>query len=684
MIAPDRRIRARLLVTLAAFFCLCTWQTLVAQEAQSRPIDPANIDTTCAPCKDFALFANGGWLKRATIPGDQPAWGSFNELQDANFAALHSILDSAAAEARTTKNPNTRKLGLFYASCMDSSSIETAGIKPLAHDLALIAGIHDRPEIQTTLARLKRYGISVPFGFSSRQDAKNSSRVIAGIGQSGLGLPDRDYYLRADTGSVALREKYVAHITTMFRLAGDDSSAAAKGAEAVLSLENALAQASMTRVEQRNPDSTYHLLSIAEVRKLAPDINWNAYFTGIGIAPATEINVSQPRFLAAADSLLREAPVTTWKSYLRWHLLANSASALDARFDDESFRFNSGVLTGVTQQHPRWRRCLERTDRSLGEILGQAYVETHFTPEAKARALQMVKNVQAEFRSRLKALTWMSDATKQKAYAKLNAIVNKIGYPDKWRDYSALQITPGDFLHNTRQVAAFATARDLAKIGKPLDRSEWGMTPPTVNAYYSSSLNEIVFPAGIMQPPFFNPQADDAVNYGGMGAVIGHELTHGFDDQGRKFDARGNLSGWWSDADAAAFTSRADIVADQFDGYVAVDSLHVNGHLTLGENLADLGGLTIAYGAYRRSLEGKPEPEKLDGYTGPQRFFLAWAQVWRNVARPEYTRLLVNTNPHAPAVFRIIGPLSNMPEFAEAFSCKPGDTMVREMRAEVW
>ncbi|HEU4588432.1 MAG TPA: M13 family metallopeptidase [Gemmatimonadales bacterium] len=652
---------------------------------QPTPLDPANIDTTCAACTDFFAYANGGWLKRSTIPGDQPAWGAFNELQDQNFEALRQVLTEAAANARTTKDPNVAKLGTFYGSCMDSTRIEAQGAKPLEPELQRIAAIRDRAGLVSAIAHLQSIGVTAGFRFRAHQDAKNSSRVIAEVYQGGLGLPDRDYYTREDSASRALVGKYEDHVTRMLRLLGDDSAAAASGAKAVLDLETTLARASMTRVQQRDPNAIYHLTKASDLPSLAPTVGWPAYFRDLGLGEVRELNVAQPAFLKALDSLVANAPLDQWKTYLRWQLVSDRAATLSSAFVNENFRFRSTVMRGVAEQRPRWKRCIMATDDAMGELLGQAYVKKYFTPEAKARALAMVKNIQAEFRSRLAQLTWMTDATKQKAYAKLNAIINKIGYPDRWRDYSGLTIKDDSYGLNTARAEAFEVRRQWNKIGKPVDRTEWLMSPPTVNAYYYPPINEVVFPAGIMQPPFFNPKADDAVNYGGMGAVIGHELTHGFDDQGRLYDAQGNLSGWWSDADDKAFTERAQVVRRQFDDYVAIDSLHVNGQLTLGENIADLGGLTIAYGAYQRSLAGK-EPPKIDGFTGPQRFFLAWAQVWRSKYRPEYARLLVQTDPHAPNKLRTNGPLSNMPEFAKAFGCKAGDSMVRpdSVRAVIW
>jgi putative endopeptidase len=672
-------------LVLAALLSTAATKTLAGQ-TQTKAIDPANIDSTCHPCRDFFQYANGGWLKRSEIPGDLPRWGSFNELQEQNFAELQDVLTDAARNAASTSDPNIRKLGTFYGTCMDSAAVEAAGISPLADQLRQIEAIRDRPGVEAAIARLHRIGVPAAFAFRSTPDAKKSSRTIAELYQAGLGLPDRDYYTKADTASEKIRSAYLQHVTNVLRLTGWDSSTAGRSAEGIVRLETALAEASMTREAQRDPESIYHLTRASDLEKITPNFSWQRYLSGHGLKDISEMNVAQPAFMTRVDSLLASAPVEDWRGYLRWMLLSNTAPALSSPFVKESFRFNSTVLRGVSEMRPRWKRCLAFTDQALGEVLGQAYVRKNFTPDAKAKALEMVRNIRAELRTRVGELTWMSPETKKKAYAKLESIINKIGYPDTWRDYSKLEAKRGPFVTNLLRANEFETTRILRKIGQATDRSEWRMTPPTVNASYNPPTNGITFPAGIMQPPFFNTKADDAVNYGGMGGVIGHEITHGFDDKGRQFDSEGNLSGWWTDADNEEFNRRADMVREQFDGYVAIDSLHVNGKLTLGENIADLGGLLISHGAYRRSLKGKKEPAPIDGLTGDQRFFLAWAQMWRAKARPELVRLLVNTDPHAPPEFRTNGPLSNIPAFAQAFRCKPGDPMVRaeSQRAQIW
>lgn len=658
--------------------------TLAVVQQPVKPFDRTSLDTTCAPCKDFFQFANGAWLARAEIPAAYASWGSFNELDDRNKRVLREILETAA------KNPgdpagNSGKLGLFYASCMDSARADADGIRPLAPELARISALQGPQDLQEEIARLHGTGVGVAFGFRAQQDFRNSTQFIAAADQGGLGLPDRDYYLNSDSASVKLRREYQQHIMRTLMLLGDPPSVAEVEAQRVVALETALARASMDRVTRRNPDSVYHKMTVPELQALTPAITWSSYLAAAGLGAVKQLNVAVPAFFRTADSVIAKTSILDWRSYLRYHLVSESAPWLSTPFVNEHFRFTR-LLSGAKELLPRWRRCLDEANADLGEALGQAYVEKTFTPQAKARALAMVENLSAALRDRLNAVPWMQPATRAQALAKLNAFAKKIGYPDRWRDYSALEIRPGPFITNVLAANQFEVQRRLAKIGKPLDRAEWNMTPPTVNAYYSSGMNEIVFPAGILQPPFFNPDADDAINYGGMGAVIGHEMTHGFDDSGRRFDAQGNLKEWWTEADAREYTSRADRVVKQFDGYIAVDSLHLNGKLTLGENIADLGGLKIAYAALQQALAGKPRPPLMDGFTPEQRFFLAWAQVWRQQNRPENARVRVATDPHSSPKWRVNGPLSNLPEFARAFGCKSGDAMVRpdSVRAEIW
>ncbi|HEX8433414.1 MAG TPA: M13 family metallopeptidase, partial [Longimicrobium sp.] len=528
-----------------------------AQGGARRALDEANLDTTCAPCRDFYQWSNGGWLARNPVPAAYGSWGSFDELRDKNQAVLRSVLEEAATNlGRAPAGSNAQKLGVFYAACMDSASAERAGAAPLADALARINRIDSRAALQAQVTRLQGMGLGGMFGFSAQQDAKNSTRVIAVTSQGGLGLPDRDYYTRPDSAAQKIRAAYREHVARMLVLTGATPAQAAADAGRVLAIETAMANASMTRVAQRDPNAVYNKMSVAQLQALTPGWQWATYMRDRGARGVDSVNVRQPDFFRALDGMLTSVPLADWKAYLRWHLARSAAPALSSAFGDESFRMQA-VLTGTREQLPRWKRCLANTDAALGEALGQAYVERTFTPEAKARALRMVDNLAAALRDRLGGLEWMTDTTRAQALAKLGAFRNKIGYPDRWRDYSALELRPGSHLDNLVRVSQFASARNFAKIGQPVDRNEWGMTPPTVNAYYSPSMNEIVFPAGILQPPFFDPAADDAVNYGGMGAVIGHEMTHGFDDQGRQFDAAGNLRDWWQPRDAAAYTEQA-------------------------------------------------------------------------------------------------------------------------------
>ncbi|MBV8515066.1 MAG: M13 family metallopeptidase [Acidobacteria bacterium] len=643
----------------------------------------SNLDRSCKPCDDFFEFAMGGWMKANPVPAEYSTWGSFTVLLDKNQQNLRQILEKEE-NANSGNGSNGQKIGDFYASCMDTSAIDAAGVKPIESEMARIAAVKDLASLQLETARLQAEGIGAMFRFTSRQDAKDSRQVIATAGQGGLGLPDRDYYLREDEKSKKLREAYVAHAQKLFELLGDPSDKVATEAKTVMTIETALAKASMSNVDVRDPNKTYHRMSEMEVQTLAPNFSWATYFDQVGVPGLKDLNVAQPDFFKSLSAELTTTPIDDWKTYLRWTLVNTTAPGLSAPFVAEDFAFNGKELRGTKEIQPRWKRCVTATDRGLGEALGQVYVEKYFPPEAKSHALEMVHNLAAALRQDIPTLDWMGSATRTQAIAKLQAFGVKIGYPDKWRDYSGLNIVRNDYMQNELGAAHFEFARQLNKIGKPVDKTEWGMSPPTVNAYYRSSMNEIVFPAGILQPPFYDPKADDAVNYGGMGAVIGHEITHGFDDQGSKFDAQGNLKDWWSPDDLKNFQDRAKCVSDQFDGYVVDGDLHENGKLVLGESIADLGGLTIAYAAYENSLEGKARPPEKDGFTAEQRFFLGWAQIWGANERLEYARLLANTNPHPLPRFRGNGPLSNMAEFAQAFGCKKGDAMVRENACKIW
>jgi putative endopeptidase len=652
---------------------------------QTTPLDPANLDRSVSACTDFYQFANGGWVKRNPIPPAFSRWGSFDQLSESNNSNLLTILRSAAANGNSQANEDLRKLGVYYSSCMDSVGAERAGAQPIAPELARIAAIRNRRQLEAEVARLHSQGVQVLFGFGAGQDAKNSTSVIAGINQGGLSLPDRDYYLNTEKRYADIRANYTDHVARVFQLLGENASDATRDAQRVIALETGLAKPAMTRVQMRDPNANYHKMTATELAQLAPGFDWPSFFTGEGRSDISTINVQNPVFMKSVDSLLTSAPLDDWKAYLRWKVADAAANSLSSSFVNEDFRFSS-TLSGAKEMLPREKRCARATDNGLRDALGQAYVAQYFTPAAKQRALEMVRNLESVFHDRLQTLGWMSDTTKTQATGKLASFTNKIGYPDKWRDYSTLTIKPGSFLSNQIAVRQYERRRALAKIGQPVDRTDWGMTPPTVNAYYNPQMNEIVFPAGIMQPPFFDPKADDAVNYGGMGSVIGHEMTHGFDDQGSQFDAQGNLRNWWGASDLEKFKRGTGLVSSQFDSYTVLDSLHVNGKLTLGENLADLGGLSIAYAALEKALAEKGRPALIDGFTPEQRFFLAWAQIWRQNITPEAQRVRINTDPHSPGQWRANGPVSNMPAFAAAFGCKPGDPMVRpdSVRPVIW
>jgi predicted metalloendopeptidase len=578
-----------------------------------------------------------------------------------------------------------QKIGEFYLTCTDEARREAEGAKPLLPELARIEKVDSPQALQAQIAHLHAMGVPALFGFGSLPDLKNSSMVIGFAGQGGLSLPNRDYYTKTDEKSKQLREEFARHVARMFELVGDAPERAAAGAQTVLAIQTRLAENSRTPVELRDPTKQYNKMGAEQLKTLTPAFDWQAYFRGVG-APAGEINVAHPEFFQAVDKMLGEVPLADWKTYLRWQLINAAAPALSSKFEDESFNFFGKTLQGRKEQYPRWRRCVAATDSALGEALGEVYVRRAFTPQSKARMQTMVNNLTAAFRERLMKLDWMSDETRKQALAKLDAFKQKIGYPDKWIDYSTLEISRDSYAQNSLRASAFAQRRSLSKIGKPVDRAEWGMTPPTVNAYYNSLLNEIAFPAGILQAPFFNPEADDAINYGAIGAVIGHEITHGFDDQGANFDLQGNLKDWWTPDDKKKFNEKAECIVNQFAAYEVEPGLKMTGKLVSGESIADLGGLQVAYDAFLKSLEGKPRPKDIDGFTPEQRFFMGWAQVWASKYTPEITRLITQSDPHPISRFRVNGPLSNMPEFAAAFQCKADDPMVRpeKDRCKIW
>jgi putative endopeptidase len=653
---------------------------------QNRGFDKSRTDANTPACTDFYQFANGTWLKATEIPAAYPSWGSFNILAENNRKTLRDILEESAKNRAAKAGSNEQKVGDLYATCVDETAREAAGAKPLAPYLARIDKIDSVKALGAELASLHRSGFPALFGFGSGGDFKNSSMNIGNAVQGGLSLPNKDYYTKTDEQSVKLRESFTRHVANMFQLLGDSPAAAAKNAQTVMAIEMRLAQNSRGPVELRDPTTQYHMLSTADLDHLTPHFNWGDYFASLGLPRQTRINMQHPEFFAAADKMFADVPPADWKTYLRWNVVNNAAGALSSKFEDEDFNFNGKILQGRQEQYPRWRRCVSSVDSNLGEALGQVYVTRAFTPEAKRRMQTMVNNLIEAYRERLTKLDWMGDETRRAALAKLAAFKQKIGYPDKWIDYSALNVSRDSYAANLVRASEFAQRRDYNKIGKPVDLTEWGMTPPTVNAYNNWQRNEIVFPAGILQPPFFNPDADDAINYGGIGAVIGHEITHGFDDQGAKFDLAGNLKDWWTPADLKNFETRSECIVKQFDAFEVEPGLHETGKLVSGESIADFGGLTVAYYAFLKSLEGKPRPPAVDGFTPEQRFFLGWAQVWAEKSRPEYERLIAQSNEHPLGRFRVNGPLSNMPEFAAAFQCKAGDRMVRpkEDRCQIW
>jgi putative endopeptidase len=647
------------------------------------PFDVADLDRSTRACADFDRFANGGWLDKNPVPAAYTSWGPFTVLSDRNGLVLRDVLERAQRAARTTKDPDTKKLGEFYASCMDSARVETLGATPLQAPLARINAISTRGDLLNAITEQQRYGNS-GFSLNVDQDAKKSDRIVAYVSQGGLSLPDRDYYLKTDAASQKIRDNFVDHLSKMLQLAGQTSADAQADAQRILSLETAFAKASRSRVELRDPNLNYNLLSVDSLSRLAPAVNWQQLLPAVGIRGAREVVVEQPGFISAFSSELTNRPIEDWKAYLRWKVINRMSPFLSSAFVNQNFAFSS-TLTGTREQQPRWRRCIRIADTYLGDALGREYTKTHFTPAAKAKMLTMVGNLRAVIRDRIKSADWMSEDTRKQALVKLAAFTQKIGYPETWRNYSSIRIDRNSYAANADNVMRFERARNLAKYGKPVDKSEWFMTVPTVNAYYNPSLNEIVFPGGRLQPPFFHVSYDDAANYGGVGGTIGHEMSHGFDDQGRQFDAEGNLRDWWTAEDARRYTERASVVERQYSAYEAADSLYVNGKLTLGENLADVVGVSVAFEAMERALRNKPR-KIVNGFTPEQRFFLAYAQARRSNIRPEQLKVMIRTDPHSPGKFRINGPLSNMPEFAKAFGCKPGDPMVRpdSIRARIW
>ena len=658
----------------------------LAAETPKSGIDVSGIDLTCKPCADFWRYANGTFLDKNPIPARYPLWGTMSIVREGNKERMRTILE-AAALAKNVAGSDQRRLGDLYGSCMNTAAIDARGLQPLKPELDRVAAIQSVKELGVLFIDLERtnpaLGAVSIFGLP---DAKNSNQVVVYVGNGGISLPDRDYYFKDDPRSVQIRQEFVKHVGKMFQLMGESQQVAESAAKTVMAMETAFAEVSMTNVMRRDPYARYNKMDLAGLTKIAPSFDWKTLLTSLKISESETLIVAEPKFMERFEKQLKDLPLADWKTWLRWRLLTSSATELSKSFADEDFRFDKTILSGTTEQLPRWQTCTDMVDRRLGDALGKAFVEKHFPPAAKKRMLDLVENLRATLGEELNAAEWLTPETRKNALAKLNAFKAKIGYADRWRDYTGLNLNRSTYFENVRAAALNQRLYSLANIGKPVDRNDWGMTPPTVNAYYSPLQNEIAFPAGILQPPMFDMAADDAANYGAIGAVIGHEMGHGFDDQGSKFDASGNLKNGWTPEDRKKFDDRAACVVDQFNTMEVESGLHHTGRLVLGEALGDLGGLKLAYNAYRRSLKGKPEAPVLDGYTANQRFFLAFAHEWSTQLRPEELRLRLNTDPHPIAKFRANGTLMNMPEFHEAFQCKPGDAMVRpvEKQCKLW
>ena len=647
-------------------------------------LDVNAMEKTTDPCVDFYQYTCGGWMKNNPIPADQPRWSVYGKLGQDNQRYLWGILDELATRQQG-RNVRQQKIGDYFAACMDEGAVEKLGAKPLAPMLGQVNAMKSKRELPALLARLQLNTADAGFffGFGSNQDFADSNKVIAFATAGGLSLPDRDYYLKPEDKSKEIRAQFVAHVARMFQLLGDHADAAKRNAAKVMEMETSLATASLSRVDRRDPRKLFHNMDAKGLKALTPGFEWGAYLKVAGLAKLNAFNVTEPEFFQALEKLLQSSSLDDIKTYLRWHLAHASAQHLSTPFVNESFGFFSKTLRGVPELKPRWKRCVALVDGQLGEALGQEFVGRAFSADLKKKTLHMTKQIEQAMEADLKQLTWMSDATKKKAIEKLHSVVNKIGYPDKWRDYSALAVKRNDYIGNVQRGNIFESRRDLAKIGKPLDRGEWAMTPPTVNAYYNAQMNDINFPAGVLQPPLYDPKMDDAPNYGNTGGTIGHELTHGFDDEGRQFDAKGNLKDWWTEKDNKEFNDRAQCIVDQYAQYTIVDDIKINSKLTLGEDIADLGGLVLGWMAWQAQI-ANTKPESREGFSPEQRFFIGYAQWACENNRPEDLRDRALTNPHSPGKYRVNGLVINMPEFEKAFSCKPGQPMVRENRCKIW
>jgi putative endopeptidase len=655
--------------------------------AAKSSFDVSELDTSLNACNDFNAFVNAKWVKANPIPADRTGWGAFDKLADDSLNVQHDIVETAAKNTQAAADSIEHKIGVLYAAGMDQATIDKAGYTPLQPQLDAIASLQDGHAVADYIAQRYAEGDDYVFSFGAAPDFNDAKLQIGYAGEAGLGLPTKDYY--TDPKYAEIRSAYLAYIAKLFTLTGTPADAATKQAQQVFDLEKALAAASLTPVQARDPKNQYHFVSVADADKVTPHFSWDKFFQAQGVTIDKGFSLSQPTFFAAFDKLLAKAPAEQWQAYLRFHLIDGAANALSQPFVDANFDFWGKTLSGQPEQKPRWKRVLRAVNGSIGEGLGQLYVAREFTPEAKARASELVDNVRNALKARIENVDWMSPETKQKALAKWSTFLPKIGYPDKWRDWSGLEFT-GDYYGNLQAAAKFNYHYDIGKIGKPTDRKEWGMTPQTVNAYYNPTDNTINFPAAILQPPFFDAKADDAINYGGIGAVIGHEASHGFDDEGSQFDGDGNNKDWWSKQDREKFDARTDKLVKQFDAYAPIagkPDLHVNGKLTLGENIADLGGINVAFDALQADLKVHPERNvSVDGYSPQQRFFLNWARVWRGSLRDKQQELYLNMDPHAPIALRAIAAPSNMPAFAQAFQCKAGDAMVRpdDQRVMIW